>query len=463
MLFQGIRMKSVYVIVLCLMTNLLFSISIQEISPILEIEKLIISVRSRYGDVLYAEDFFKLKQLFEELKSQVEGRDMTDIEKREALEIAQALEKIGSAAEKSRPYLSEILHAREEAIANSSEDFAPEQFQKAEEALHKLAEIFEEDMPENAERQISEDLLLYRQAQYQAIRNKLLSEVRILLRESKDLGAQKLAPKTLILVSELLQEVEQILDQKLFNDPSLPEKAARLSAESQHLLNLVQIARRVERDISALEEFILNLEEKIREITTLLDYNPEFFDGISPVLDDIYSSIAELKSENARLFEQNRLLEDSLQAKNEILFELQQKLEKKEDLAQKIARLQNNVDDYGVAVWQQGKEIILRLRGIQFEPGKITVDDELKTVLEIIGRSIQEFSNNNMVVRIGQVAVGNQDYNISLALQRAKSVALILQTAGFIPENRLRSEGILLSPSSEPQYAILEIIIDMNT
>jgi outer membrane protein OmpA-like peptidoglycan-associated protein len=436
----------------------------QEVTSTFEkIDEIIIDIRSSFGDILYSDQYFELKQIYQNLKERTKGRDLTEIENRDANEIFSKFEKIKSDAETSRPYLSSVLKAREEALANNSEDFAPVEFQKAENELRDIANRLRSENPARVENKIIESFQLFRQAQFQAIRNKLLSEVRILVRESQDLEADKLTPRTLNLVLELLQDVENILDRKEFNDPSLQDKAVQLSAESQHLLYLVQITRRVQRDDAALEDFLLKLEDSVRKIALLLNYDPQFSDGISSVLSDIQSSIRGLQEENFRLSEANQFLKDSLLEKNNEIINLKNNLADKDDFAKKVELLQNKVHEYGVSVWQQGNEIILRLTEIQFEPGKITMTDEVKFVLEIIGRSIREFPNSKILVRIGQEAVGNTDYNISLALQRAKSAALILQSAGYIADGRLHSEGILLPKSSPNRSAILEIIINMNT
>jgi outer membrane protein OmpA-like peptidoglycan-associated protein len=456
-------MKKLFIIFLLMGITSVLPSTPQVSSTYEKIEEIIIDIRSSFGDILYSEQYYELKQIYQNLRERTAGRDLTEIENRDAAEILIKFEKIKSDAETSRPYLSSVLKAREEALANNSEDFAPIEFQKAESELHDIANRLRTENPARVERKIIESLQLFRQAQFQAIRNKLLSEVRILVRESQDLEAEKLAPRTLNLVLALLQDVENILDRKEFNDPSLQEKAVQLSAESQHLLYLVQITRRVQRDDAALEEFLLKLEESVRKIALLLNYDPHFSDGISSVLQDIQSSIRGLQEENLRLSEANQLLKDSLSEKNNEIINLKNNLADKDDFAKRVEQLQNNVNEYGVSVWQQGNEIILRLTEIQFEPGKITVTDEVKFILEIIGRSIREFPNSKILVRIGQEAVGNTDYNISLALQRAKSAALILQSAGYISDGRLHSEGILLPRSSTNRSAILEIIIDMNT
>lgn len=426
-----------------------------------KIENLIISIRASHGELIYPKEYFALKTSFEELRTRTQGRELTDTEEKDLADILLKLETIRDAAEKARPFLTSVFKARQQAVENSAADFAPDRFQNAENELQEIAKQIRKNGPEKLEGKINRAFNLYREAQFQSIRNKLLSEVRILIRESRDLGAEKLTPRTLDLVLTLLKEVETILDSKQFSDPTLQEKAARLSAESQHMLYLVQVARRVKRDDSALEEFLLSVENSVRKLAEMLNYDPQFSEGVEPVLGDIQSLILDLKSENSRLSENNRMLRDSLQKKQQEILGLREELANGQDLARKIERLQAAVESYGVVIWQQGNEIILRLNKLEFAPGKITVSKDVKPVLEALGRSLREFSNNNILVRIAQQSRGNDQYNLSLATQRSKSAALVIQSAGYIPEEHMRSEGMLLPASASEGYVVLEVVIDL--
>jgi len=287
-----------------ILIQLLFNLSLsfaQEKKEFTHIEELMGAIRAARGDVLYKDQFFKLKKLYEELKEQTSGRLLTEAEKRDVEEITTQLRQLREDAERVRPFLSSVLTARDEALLNDAADFAPDYFNEAEKELKKVAEKLRKENPEKVQSDIEQTFRLYRQAHFQSIRNKLLGEVRILIQESKDLDAEKLAPRTLNLVYELLHEVENILDKKQFTDPTLQEKATLLASESQHLLYLVQLTRWVKRDETALEEFVLKLEEAVRRLANLFDYNPQFYDGIEPVLANIEISVKALQEERDTL------------------------------------------------------------------------------------------------------------------------------------------------------------------
>jgi len=410
-----------------ILIQLLFNLSLsfaQEKKEFTHIEELMGAIRAARGDVLYKDQFFKLKKLYEELKEQTSGRLLTEAEKRDVEEITTQLRQLREDAERVRPFLSSVLTARDEALLNDAADFAPDYFNEAEKELKKVAEKLRKENPEKVQSDIEQTFRLYRQAHFQSIRNKLLGEVRILIQESKDLDAEKLAPRTLNLVYELLHEVENILDKKQFTDPTLQEKATLLASESQHLLYLVQLTRWVKRDETALEEFVLKLEEAVRRLANLFDYNPQFYDGIEPVLANIEISVKALQEER-----------DTLATENQILKE--------------------------VKIWREKNELYLRLNGIEFEPGKINISEKYKSILELIGKSIRDFPASEILVRLGQLNQGNYEYNVSLATQRARAAQLIIQSAGFIPDNRIRSEGIILNSFLSQGHAILEVVLTL--
>jgi len=114
-----------------------------------------------------------------------------------------------------------------------------------------------------------------------------------------------------------------------------------------------------------------------------------------------------------------------------------------------------------VKIWREKNELYLRLNGIEFEPGKINISEKYKSILELIGKSIRDFPASEILVRLGQLNQGNYEYNVSLATQRARAAQLIIQSAGFIPDNRIRSEGIILNSFLSQGHAILEVVLTL--
>ncbi len=438
------------------------SIVIQGSSPyVSQIQEIIISIKLNRGDVLFFDRFSQYKAEYERLKIISNERDVTPVEESDLSQLVNLFEEILKDTEYLKPYLNGILEVREEALLNSAKDYAPELFEKADNDLQKLASEFLLKIPSGIESKMNEVAILYRQAEFEALRNKLLSEVRILFEESKDLEAEKLAPQSYNKVNNLIREVEIILQEKNYEDYSLNEKAAQLLQESQHLLHLVQLARRMNHDQTAFEQYILELEKSVSKLGEILKVEPRFDNGIKDFLEKVEISTQELRNENQSLKKNNEILVDSLNKLSQEIRYLETELDRKRNFTEKVDNISTLLSDYGIKVIENHDNIVLRLNGVEFPPGKMQIDEGARIKLQKIGESLHHFPSSSINVRLGQSAGGNAQYSKTLAEQRAKVVALIIQSAGYLKDDRIRSEGILIDDNLNPGHIIIDVIVEL--
>lgn len=442
-----------------LLLNFTAVLSAGQSDLVAECETYIIRIRQQHGDILFPESFYKAKEQFEQLRQSSQLRPLTNQE----VELLQALKgeflQLAQDAGRVEPILSDVLSARQVAVDNDASDFAGNYFDQAENELKKLAEILRKNPGANLGNRIEKNVRLYIQAQYEAIRNRLLSEVRIFIQEARDLGADKYTPATLALVEDLLRDVEAILNKRRFVNGELQDKAGRLAEESQHLLYLAQTARRIYRDDAALENFLLGLETSIQKLCNTLAYQPKFTEGVVPILHDLDMTVQQLISENQALRQKNWHLQDSLQAKNDEIRRLQQQIQGVQLWSGKLDRFKKRISGLNAAVTENESALYIRLNGLNFMPGKVNVNNGDKDKLKKLGRALTEFAGNAIKVRIIQPSSGNPLYNRQLAEERARATALFLQAEAFIDNNLLSWEGVLIVDEGEPGHAYLEIVI----
>jgi hypothetical protein len=245
-----------------------------------QLDEVIVSIRLNRGDILFSEKFEKYLEGYNRLKAVEKQRDLNETEKSDLIRLNQLLQELNNKSESLKPYMGSILEARDKALFHGADDFAPSLFVNAENNLHKLTDKFSENAQAQSNEDIDKAIRLYREAEFEAVRNKLLSEVRILITEAKDLKAEKYTPNTYKRVNDLLEEVENILATGNYDDPNLGQKAADLLEESKHLLYLVQLARQVNRQDAAFEEYLLSIENGVEEIITILSISSPSSEGI---------------------------------------------------------------------------------------------------------------------------------------------------------------------------------------
>jgi len=426
------------------------------------VDEMIISIRLNRGDILFSEKFSKYLEGYNRLKTVRDQRELNETEKMDLLRVYQLFDDLNTKSELIKPYLSSILEARDKALYHAANDFAPEIFNKAEKNFQELTTKFANKAQTQSDESVNKVILLYREAEFEAVRNKLLSEVRILITEAKDLGAEKYTPRSYQRVNELFDEVDRILSKRQYDDPSLGQKAANLLEESKHLLYLVQLAQQLNRDDAGFEEYILALEVSLNKLETMLNLTVSSSNGVKKGLDNVSLAVEELQGELNRQRTINETLLDSISVLSEQVAVLKMHLGENQNIQRKIENLKSQLTPHNIKVMQQNGYILLRANGLQFPLGKLQISPEEKRRLEKIGESLRAFPNELIVVRIGQAATGNAEYNQRLAEQRAQAVALIIQDAGYIQDARISSEAILLENSRDTGHAIVDVIIHLS-
>ena len=452
----SIKSALVSILVIC-------TLGLSQSEPVFqEISELFISIRFNRGDVFFPEKFARYRAEFDELKTVSNQRIPTPEEAENLNRLRENLQELNVQAESLKPYFSDILDIRDDALENGANDFAPRAFNDAEESFLKLAQKSVDKIPGDFQARKNEILAKYRKAQFEAIGNNLLSEVRILIKESEDLNASKYAPKTYTLVKNLLAEVNTILANQEYENPELKQKAAQLSQESLHLLTIVQLAQKIRSSDDALESYLLDLENDIDQMAEPFNYQPEFGNGVKRALENLSNLINEQQELKASLNERVKVLSDSVRYLYDENLKLMGQLRHRSDITDQSRRLNQELSPYGVKTIQENNHITLRANGIRFDFGKIQISEQSRKVLEKIGTAMRSLALSKVKITLGQSSGGNFQYSKSLAEQRANAVALVIQTTSYLPTNKINTEGIIIDSPLDTGHAIVDIILEFD-
>ncbi len=427
-----------------------------------EISELFISLRFNRGDVLFPEKFARYRAEFDDLKTMSNQQIATSEETENISRLRKNLEELNTQAESIKPHFSDILEVRDDALENGANDFAPAAFNDAEESLLKLAQKSVDKISGDFQARKNEIMAKYRKAQFEAIGNNLLSEVRILIKESEDLDASKYAPRTYTLVKDLLAEVNAILANQEYENPELKQKAAQLSEESLHLLSIVQLAQKIRSSDDALESYLLDLESEIDQMAEPLNSQPEFGNGVKRALENLTNLINEQQALKASLNERVKVLSDSVRYLYDENLKLMGQLQHRSDITEQTRRLNQELSPFGVKTIQENNHITLRTNGIRFDFGKIQISEQSRKVLEKIGTAMRSLALSSVKITLGQSSGGNFQYSKSLAEQRASAVALVIQTTSYLPTNKISTEGIIINSPLDTGHAIVDIILEFD-
>jgi outer membrane protein OmpA-like peptidoglycan-associated protein len=221
----------------------------------------------------------------------------------------------------------------------------------------------------------------------------------------------------------------------------------------------VQQNQQLRRENTAFESYLLQLEETTGRISRLLRINASFSNGVQQVLKNIELSLQDLQNELRSQQQQNQLLQDSIARISEELESMRLKLVKDQAISESVDVLKTQLSLLNIKVVYQEHEVILRLNSLQFPLGKLQVTKEDQERLEKLGEALQTFPLESLLVRVIQSPGGNAQYNQNLAEQRARGVALIIQNSSYLPDFRIRSEGLVRENDPNGGRALIEILI----
>ena len=433
----------------------------QETVEIGQIEELIASIRQNGGDILFAKKFYNFLPQYQRIKKTSDEGVLNPTEKSDLITLYRQFEEINQQTNKLRPYFSSVLESRANALAREANDFAPQLFTKAEQSLQEVAEKLVKNIPANSQELLNRCIHAYREAEFEAVRNKLLSEVRILLQESKELGAEKIAPKLNKKVNSLLTEVENILNAHRYNDPTLNQKAAQLLEESTHLLYVVQQQQQLRKENDAFETYLLSLESTLHRMADLLAIRLSFSEGLEPALKAVEMSIEELKSELQHQQQKNQQLQDTIYKLSEEIDSLKLRLIKNQLLSEKIESLKAKLAPLNVKVSFQENEITLRMNPVQFLSGRLTLPEDAQNQLKKVAEVLREYPIESVTIRLMQNPGGNLQYSQNLVKERAARIALFIQNSSYLADTQIRSEGWIKDKLPNNGSGIVEIILKL--
>ena len=402
------------------------------------LEALLARLRSENGHILFPSIYRSFQK---QLEAGVSGDSLVSLSPEVRNQLRVELETWVQISRQASEFLADVLEVRREAMALQAGDFAPEAFERAERGLQRAARLYHQNQHKKARQMGDEALELYRKAQAEAIRNRLLGEARIFLQESKDLGADTYAPRTVALVEQVLNRVETLLNNGRYDDPELMRQSRLLEEQAKHLLMLMQVIRRFQREKAGAEAYLLDLEHGLDSLSSLLDYQPRYSAGLPEVLSELTDALRSLKKELTQLREENRRLKAQNQTLRRQIDRLEAQLDRKQRLISRIERIAETLKPLGVRVEQQGNQLVLGVDNLPFAPGSSAIPSSEQTRLRAIVQALGEFPERKVTVQVTLVGSGNAAYNRNLARQRARALVQFFQSQLPIPDALIESSG----------------------
>jgi hypothetical protein len=301
----------------------------------------------------------------------------------------------------------------------------------------------------------------YQRAEFQTIRNNLLGEVRILLQESIDLQAEKLAPLSYQYTKKLLAEVDSLIDRDRFDDLQLSQKSRELYSSAKHLLDLTRIVNAIHQAPENAESFILALEEKLIALGNQFGETLQSEDNPNEMLAKIQIATGNLKQEKEQLEERNQRLEMEKRELEREFFKNKSLSDQQNYLDVKIKRIKVMLDG---KVEQQDRFLTLTFEPFAFSSAEQNINSTDPKQLAKLLDALSEFSGYPLLTRYFQPEAHPTAYKQTLANKRADAIKQYLKSHLLFNDTVIQAVGVVYDPSKSKTESspYLEVRIDLG-
>jgi len=347
------------------------------------------------------------------------------------------------------------LKAREDALKANAPEYASELYNEAEEEFIYAARKLERNDVKGAKKQVPEIDNVYRQAELNAIKVSIIGNVGNLIKEAKEIEANKYTPITYANALKYLNEAETLLNSNRRSETSAQGKAEKAEIEAKHAIFLTKQIKRLQKNEKDWENFILDQEIYIEQISQELGFTAFFDEGLDKPLKEILKVAKLLQNDKRELLKEGNEKDEKI---NELTVELQKyrqreqglqaelqekqyRLELKRQREELISSVEGMFDSQEAVVLRKGDDLIIRLIGLTFPSGKSTIKPEFFNLLATLQRAIRKFPNSPITIEGHTDSIGDDRYNENLSYERAIAVKQYLLANMGLDNTRITAVG----------------------
>ncbi|MFU8813979.1 MAG: OmpA family protein [Pseudomonadales bacterium] len=357
-------------------------------------------------------------------------------------------EQAAQAAGIARETFAEALKARADAAGAKAEEFEPDAWKAAEQALGQATLRLERGRDRNVERDGAKAKDLFQQAELAAIKSNYLNKTRSLLETANQLRAPRHAPLSYQQARELLAAAEQALTDDRYDTDRPRNLAQRAEHMAHHAIYVARLERSIRDGDTSVERILLDWQSGIAAIAHPLDVPVYFDDGYTDAVQRISRAIATLQADLSFLRQgmadrdaQIASLELELGGQSQSLARVNQALARRDRQRERIERVESLFPVDQALVLRQGDSIILRLIGLSFASGSANLTAEHEPILARVEQALSSFPEANIIIEGHTDSFGSDAANQALSQDRAAAVLQYLLARTPISPADVRALG----------------------
>lgn len=387
------------------------------------LEQDIRTARTEQTDVAAPKSFKMAEQyLAEAQEERADGESAREILEEVGMGRA-ALESAKKAQELSEKQFSDIMLAREAALAAGASNFQPKDLKKADEDFADLTEDYEtqainqwaqgkeilafSDVSQNRRASLKSK---YGEIELDSLKGKHLGRAKSMIEMAEKNSASSYAPKSLNLARTKYKDAETVIANNRQDIAAIEMAARDANLEAEKLLRVTNTARSA-KGLST-EDIALDIENKKEAL-----------------------SEAEMTAEQRAqmIKERNSQLAGAL---NE-----NQEFRRKAEFDEALVNAQKMFSPNEADVYRQGDKILIRLKSANFVSGRAEVGSAAYPVLGKVKDLLKEVNAEDIMIEGHTDLSGSKAQNMKLSKARAEAVAAYLKSNSELKPEQISTEG----------------------
>jgi OmpA-OmpF porin, OOP family len=437
-----------------------------------QLETDLATARSNQLDVLAPNWFSKAQSSYAKAKTALQERaKLSDIGEYVA-EANVSLKKAEETAQVSRAILGSANEARQKALKVGADKLG-EPYMKVENQYLSLTQAIENNNMSYAQKNAAKVQAAFRDVEIMAIKHNALAGVRKMLTEAEKAKIQKAAPIAYADAEKYLAEADTYIGQHPYATEAIRQKADAAAFMARRMMSITAISNKFKEmgpeDSAIYIESLLSRLGKTMGAGDLRDKSVEDqINAMIGVANDMNRANESLKSQNQDYQAQVSILEQrlsGLQGYSRQQEEAQNKLKAQREFNERFNKVQQYFRPDEAEVYKQGRQLVIRLRGINFPVGQATLTPENYILLSKVQQAIRMFDQPTVTIEGHTDSTGSAQTNQELSQKRAEAVMTYLVANNTLPSDKIRASGYgpdrPLAPNTTPEGRAINRRIDV--
>ena len=350
--------------------------------------------------------------------------------------------------DKSNKHLADTIKSRDAAYKAGANKYGKE-FTALENGFVRLTEAIEKgDMGYvRKKNKLVNDT--YRALELRAIKDKVMVDVRRLMRTAENLDMDETAPKAYQTAKAKQVEADAVITKDRYDNEAIDQAVGTAEFYGRRLHHIARATEKV--DQMEPEDIVLWMEGYLAQTNTQLKQRDRrnlsfkqqqeaILGAVNSLLRNSTSVSSQVRAKNLEIEKLNRRIKDLEGRTYEVRAD-------KERLAaeKKFNELYTKVQGYFTAdqaeVYKKSKHLVIRLKAIKFPVGQAVIVPSNYPLLTTVQKAIRAFGEPEVVVEGHTDSTGSEKLNKTLSRDRAESVQQYLIHNSVVPADKVMARG----------------------